>query len=226
MSHPIIILEGPDACGKTTLGKKFCELHRGRYMHMTLRKEMHLHQVAAITRAVKLAEHQPVIIDRHWPSEQIYAGVYRNGSHLSDEAAFVDRALAELGVFYVGCILSTPAQMVDAHRRSSSERPEMYEPDDRIFEVALGYLDWWEGTKRCKHSIRYCATHTMAERHVAAMRYDYSKIQEERDMELFLKSMFLMATAWRRHAESNPLFKPMLNNPRVIALQCGLKLNS
>ena len=144
-NFPVLIVEGPDAVGKTTLCRKFQEFAGARYLHLTLRREMHRWQVAGLLRALALSQYAPVVIDRHWPSEMVYAGVYRNGSKLHDEDRGMDELLSWLGIPYVFCHLDSVSQMVNAHTMSSGERPEMYQPDDRIRQVCEGYMQWWYG---------------------------------------------------------------------------------
>jgi len=143
---PIFLLEGPDAVGKTTLARAIQDYYPGtRYIHLTLRREMVAHQVGAIRRAARLAEDAPVVIDRHWVSEQVYAGVYRGGTRLRREAVAEHQLLDRLGAVTVFVHLADVSTMVEAHVRTHAERPEMYEPDDRIRQVAQCYWDWYFG---------------------------------------------------------------------------------
>ena len=53
----IIILEGPDGVGKTTLAKKFKELYsESYYIHLRVHKNMELWHTAAARLAVKMKE--------------------------------------------------------------------------------------------------------------------------------------------------------------------------
>jgi GTPase SAR1 family protein len=67
----ILIFEGPDGVGKTTLinhiKKKFKNSY---YMHLRVHKNMKLWHTASARLAIrKQLEGKLVLIDRHWPSE-------------------------------------------------------------------------------------------------------------------------------------------------------------
>ena len=154
--QPIIVLEGPDAVGKTTWAREYMRQTGARYLHLVLRKKMYEHQVMSLVLAARWSIETPVLIDRHWPSEQLYAAAYRGGSPISYEAELLDRVMQTLGVTYVVCLLSSPARMLDALRRSCAERHEMYEPDERYENLVCAYHDWWHGTDHTDMNLGYC----------------------------------------------------------------------
>lgn len=141
-AHPIIVIEGPDACGKTTLAETICRMWGGRYIHLSYSKDLLRLWRGSLTRAVKLSQFSPVVIDRHWPSEAVYAKVYRGGSLLEAEAVRCDELMKKLGVIYISCLLPTADQMIDAHLKSCLERDEMYAPDERYAQIVWGYQRW------------------------------------------------------------------------------------
>lgn len=145
MSHPIFIVEGPDACGKTTLCRKLQERIGARYIHMTLRREMFLYQLGSLALAIRWSVQSPVLIDRHWPSENIYAAVYRGGTPLREESAWTRWLCEQLGVFYVACVLRDDERCAQAHAETAETGREMYEPDERILRVAAAYRAWAHG---------------------------------------------------------------------------------
>lgn len=77
----IIVLEGPDCAGKTTLAKRILELDStAKYIHMTYRfkTRMSTYHIAAIHRAIQYVTlGRNVVIDRWWPSAEIYAQTTR-----------------------------------------------------------------------------------------------------------------------------------------------------
>ena len=76
----IIVLDGPDAVGKTTLANKIVEMYPNtKYLHLTYRFKDKIfdYHTAAIRLASKWAKTHNVIIDRWWPTEAWYATVYR-----------------------------------------------------------------------------------------------------------------------------------------------------
>lgn len=137
---PIIVLEGADCSGKTTLARKLVNISGGHYMHLTYRwpEKMFEYQLAAVHRAVKLSKTMPVIIDRLWVSEAIYAKVYRGGSPWPYTGRCLDRILKRYGVLYVGCIRKRDAHL--AHfDYEKKRRNEMYSD---ITAVVDEYISW------------------------------------------------------------------------------------
>lgn len=113
MSEPrLIILEGPDCCGKTTLAKqlinKFVE---SIYLHSTYHKDfdnagLMLRYGEEMIRQAKLNIElgNTVILDRCWLSDHVYGSVLR-GKALTQDAMFAfTKLVAELNPFFVFCI--------------------------------------------------------------------------------------------------------------------------
>ena len=75
------MLEGPDGAGKTTLAKTLQAKLGAEYLHSTYRfkGKMAAYHWAQLRKAIRLAQTRPVVLDRWWPSEIVYANVYRNG---------------------------------------------------------------------------------------------------------------------------------------------------
>jgi thymidylate kinase len=84
---PIIILEGPDGQGKTTLAKALCDTYNGYYMHASYHKKMAsmmskyiksiLHKAILLHQQGKL-----VVIDRLTISCIVYERVYRKSRNM------------------------------------------------------------------------------------------------------------------------------------------------
>lgn len=75
----IIILDGPDGSGKTTLAKAMIDRYgeRCKYLHITRRKQQLLWYYASLKNAwLWNQEGYHVVIDRSWTSECIYSKVY------------------------------------------------------------------------------------------------------------------------------------------------------
>lgn len=137
----IIILDGPDACGKTTLANKFIEKYGGTYIHLTYRfaDKMPLYHMAMLRKALKLSKTQLVIIDRLHVSEYIYAKVYRGGSKWPWMLASFNSFCRELGIPIIICAPSTVERGVEWFNAAKTERPEMY---DDIKEVIKEYIEY------------------------------------------------------------------------------------
>lgn len=78
----ILVLEGPDCAGKTTLAKAIQNIdYKAKYIHMSYRfiDRMGLYHIAAIHRGIQYSMlGYNVIIDRSWPSTEIYSQIFRN----------------------------------------------------------------------------------------------------------------------------------------------------
>lgn len=78
----IFIIEGPDCSGKTTLARAMANTLNAAYFHATFKAapqsqvayELNILDNAEICRSVSGLH---VVLDRHWPSEQIYGDVLR-----------------------------------------------------------------------------------------------------------------------------------------------------
>lgn len=175
MRHPIIVVEGPDAVGKTTWAREYIRQTGARYLHLPLRRRMYEHQAMSLALAVKWSSKTPVLIDRHWPSEQLYGAAYRGGSHLVREADWLDRVMEKLGVTYLVGLLSSPTRVFESFRRSHSIRSEMYEPDERYQDLVHCYFDWWHGTNYTQSNLGHCGVLRGFEnrRPLTAHLYDY-----------------------------------------------------
>lgn len=142
MTGAIVVLDGPDAAGKTTLaesiiamlGSEHCD-----YQHLTYIKddrEMWQANYDAYARAIAaMRQGKFAIIDRGWISENVYSRVYRGGSGMPYDVRCFDRLLMRHGALYVMCC-PDPSFAVLNHKRTCEERDEMYQPGPQIREVA------------------------------------------------------------------------------------------
>ncbi|MCK9587732.1 MAG: hypothetical protein M0Q93_00030 [Terrimicrobiaceae bacterium] len=222
MNYPIIIIEGPDATGKTTWAEAYCKKFNGRKLHLTLRKAMHAHQVAAIALAAKWSKECPVVIDRHWPSENIYAGAYRKGTHLIEESQWTAKVMASLGVFYVVALMESPERMIEAHKETFTSRKEMYSPSENYRQVVLGYWDWWFGTSLASIGTGYCRQHAPACAKYMAT-YQYDRDQHGKNLGAHIFDVNALALAWRKHCMSDKSAQRLAENRDYLEKECGLK---
>lgn len=76
----LIIIEGPDGAGKTTLAKKLSSSTSKQIVHCgsALRKKSDFYSYTK----------QQIILDRSWYSELVYGEVFREGSQISEEEMF------------------------------------------------------------------------------------------------------------------------------------------
>lgn len=127
--HPVFVVEGPDGSGKTTLCQELVRQTGARYYHLTYRfkDRMNLYHAAALELALRWSDERPVILDRWWPSEIIYADVYRGGSRWRSWSRFLDRVTTHHGFTYVFCIPSDEEKYSARYRDLQASRTEMYE---------------------------------------------------------------------------------------------------
>ena len=138
----IIILDGPDGTGKTTLAKMLQKKLKADYLHLTYRwkEKIFDYHTAAIRFAAR--KNKPIILDRWWPSEAIYAKGYRGGSDWPLQGRMCDRIARKFGAVYVYCLPESVQAAVIHHAELKAKREEMY---DDIAVVADLYLKLWNG---------------------------------------------------------------------------------
>jgi thymidylate kinase len=138
----IIIFEGPDGVGKTTLINHFRkEFKNSYYMHLRVHKDMKLWHTASMRLAIKKKNKgKLVLIDRHWPSEQCYSYIYRDGP--SYDARFIYDKLKTEGTLYVWCSPENTDKVKANHRINREEREEEYYDIDKVVEL---YDNYWHG---------------------------------------------------------------------------------
>lgn len=103
----IIVLEGADASGKSTLASIFKEQYGAEIIHCTWTPEigtrMWDYQSHQLFNAITLSHHGLVVIDRLWPSESIYGDVLRDGTPWPVMGRMMDRVLMKHAAVYVIC---------------------------------------------------------------------------------------------------------------------------
>ena len=138
----IIVIDGCDGTGKTTLAEAICKRHDGVYIHNTYRwpSKMPLYHTAALHRALKLSRSRLVVIDRLWMSEAIYAEVYRKGSPWPHMGRMIDRIIRKVGGVYI--LTQSPANHAEKFEQLKTEREEMY---DNVEHVRKRFDELFEG---------------------------------------------------------------------------------
>lgn len=134
----LIVLEGADGVGKTTLAKYFVDKHDAHYMHLTYRYKnaMFTYHAAALHRACKLSAEKLVVLDRSWISEGLYAEAYRGGSPWPHMGRVLDRLVQKHAGVY---ILALPDGTTDDHEKKfqtlRSKREEMFSTAKPVTEL-------------------------------------------------------------------------------------------
>jgi len=139
----ILIVEGPDGAGKTTLINKLRDhwLFKTRYMHLRVHKKMQTWHCATARRAIRLSEKYLVILDRHWPSEQIYS--YERSSGPSYDPTNIFNELKKHNAYYIWAVPKDYKKLIEEHKIRREERHEEYYD---ISNVVERYNDYWHGT--------------------------------------------------------------------------------
>ena len=108
----IIILEGPDGAGKTTLSDKLRQiLQQDRMTHVIKHgpyKGLHAEDLCKIyfrSMSQALTYNDHVILDRAWLSEPVYGNVYRNGQCRVDMPRWrmLERVALSRGAIVIHC---------------------------------------------------------------------------------------------------------------------------
>ena len=81
----IILIEGPDGAGKTTLAKKLAKLLKFQIVHMSYPKteEEKQNMFQQYLALIATSDGQNIILDRCWYSEMVYGPVKRDKSYIS-----------------------------------------------------------------------------------------------------------------------------------------------
>lgn len=149
----IVILEGPDGAGKTTLAQTLRRqldavyIHHGSYA--TLRGDQ-IAQLYHQSIEPALTDSANVVLDRSWLSEPIYGEVFRSGlNRTAPWHRMLDRCL--MSVPHLSVYLTAD---LDTLWSTVGERPsvEMAKRREQLERVFLGYersYDAWCGNKLC-----------------------------------------------------------------------------
>lgn len=155
MSFPVIVLEGPDCAGKSTLAE-FLHLQWGaKAMHQSYRfkDRMPQYHTAVLERVLKARQKGPVIVDRWWPSEAIYAQAFRGGTKWPMMGRMLDRVAIQHNFVYVSCL---PASNPEKHLAMFNERAEAGgELFKTMGEVANLYGLWDHRMRRRLDTVHY-----------------------------------------------------------------------
>lgn len=114
----LIVVEGPDATGKTTLAKKIAKVLHAKYMH---HKRPPKDAYTYFRRALKEARTKNVVCDRWIFGSPIYANVLGHEHRLSrmDYDALLKEAI-ELGLVLIHCT-DTPRRIRDRFKKTGEK---------------------------------------------------------------------------------------------------------
>ena len=146
MSQPcgIIVIDGPDAVGKTTLGQHFVDHYGAKMLHQTYHPDWNIfdYHTEALVKALYIADRKLVILDRLWLSEAIYGSVYRGGSKWPHQGRMVDRVLMKHGALNI--VATGDPEVVRArHAVMKGKRSERF--DSQMDVIARAFNTFWKG---------------------------------------------------------------------------------
>lgn len=128
----MIIIEGADGTGKTTLANALAKKLNGMVLHAGFDRKWDIRQYhSAIITSAYFYENAgcPTIIDRWCVSEEVYGRVFRGGAAY-DTAALMKDACIQYDPILVYCRNDNAAEN---HKKNMQEREEMF---DDMSEVA------------------------------------------------------------------------------------------
>lgn len=141
MKGKLIILEGPEASGKSTLARHLVLNHGFSYWHLTWTEMLNLamrdYQLDAIKNIRQNLEWgRDFVLDRYWPSEIVYATVFRSSNH--SDVSEMYRMAEQCGALYVYCNPSDREQRFLTHRAAKNFGIEEFR------KVCKEYDKWWQ----------------------------------------------------------------------------------
>lgn len=105
----IVLIEGADAAGKSTLARYLVDRYGAKYLHSTVRRQVWRWHVGALRTAIRESQRRLVVLDRLHISELVYGAVFRGGPEafgygpLGIGARSIDRVLRRFGAVTVLC---------------------------------------------------------------------------------------------------------------------------
>ena len=136
---PIVIVDGPDACGKSTLINQLMERHPNNcYIHNAVTNDIEsLHRNTVDAALVASQEHW-VFIDRMHLSEKVYGTVFRNGP--SYDVDLFDKQLCAIpNIYRILCIVDKETSLAKHAERKDKE---MFDDISKVWDMYNDVLDW------------------------------------------------------------------------------------
>lgn len=122
MRPQIIIIEGADCTGKSTLLKAFQQHYDCPVWHMTCTKNlaiaMHDYQLNAVKNAITNLQtySSKFIFDRLWPSEVVYGSIFRPDSSFQLSSQLLRELMSSYRVLYVFCMSAKSTEIHESQK--------------------------------------------------------------------------------------------------------------
>lgn len=139
LKYPIIILEGPDCSGKTTLADKLIKKYKNAvYIHNAVSDDILSLHTRAWLNAFNLSENFVVIIDRLHLSEEIYGNLFRH--RISYDTDTFDKKISGIkNVYKVLCLTDKETTLkLHAERKGS----EMFDNISKVWDAYSKVENW------------------------------------------------------------------------------------
>lgn len=136
----IVILEGPDCCGKTTLAKKLMQKTAGVYFHSDNVPELipamkQYHESILRNAQVNNELGSGVFLDRHWPSQWVYGQLFRPQLH--------DPGMFNYWLKYYGNVRYLFCHRDDSIEAHAKERHGSHPyTDAEYIKIVAKYAEW------------------------------------------------------------------------------------
>jgi hypothetical protein len=145
----VIILEGPDGTGKTTLANHLVDKYGAYYMHATwspdLETRIESYLLHMLNVAQSIGNNQLVVIDRNWLSELVYTDVFRKDVgreewHMQMHQTFITL----IGGVVIYCLPEDAGKYGKHFSDLKESRDEMYDTIG-MANVYYAFTALWEG---------------------------------------------------------------------------------
>lgn len=137
----LILLDGPDHCGKSTLADHMRATYDAHVIHSTWSLEiadrMFEYLMDTLTDAIEISRNQLTVLDRSWVSDYIYAEVYRGGATLStNQYSQVQETFIKAGGVGCICLPRHKVTWFSQFTANSTSRNELYtEKMDVVYDA-------------------------------------------------------------------------------------------
>lgn len=133
----LIVLDGPDCAGKTTLANVIAEEYDGIVVHRTWSKALEKKMDQYLMDPINVFQKGDLmIIDRNFLSEWIYSKVYRSGTYWNGFHRLALEKLKSLNAMHILCVPNNKEiWMARLEKEMNEGREEMYSFDKRQCEI-------------------------------------------------------------------------------------------
>lgn len=143
----IILVEGPDGSGKSTLCNNIIENHKASYIHLSRPKnklDIHSQFIHSMSAAHLLNESgSDVILDRHFLSQIVYQGIFNDQNTIEKFSATAFMNIIDKIIL---CIPGDKNKYLDRFNNLKTNRYEMYQNMEDVYDA---YLSLYTGEKIC-----------------------------------------------------------------------------